>query len=198
MISKIENLDLSKQYTYGDYLTWRFSEMVELIRGKIVKMSPAPGLIHQKASSNLHIIIGSYLKNQPCQIFSAPFDVRLPLPPDMQSSDKVDTVVQPDISVICDPSKLDAKGCNGAPDWIIEILSPSTSKKDHTDKFEIYQLAGVSEYWLVYPDTQVITAYRLNNAGKYEAVRPNPFVSGETVPCQLFSSLELKVEEVFV
>ena len=197
MVTKFEDLDLSKRYTYADYLTWQFDDMVELIRGKIFRMSPAPNLSHQKASSNLHVIIGSYLRKNPCQIFAAPFDVRLPLPPNKQTPNKIDTVVQPDISIICDPSKLDTQGCNGAPDWIIEILSPATSKKDLTDKFDLYQNAGVREYWLVYPTEQIIAPYLLDAAGKYQPVRSNPFVIGERVSVGVFDGFGIEVGEVF-
>ena len=91
------------------------------------------------------------MRKKPCQAFSAPFDVWLPLPKNIQSNDKIDTVVQPDICVICDLEKLDNQGCNGAPDWVIEILSKATSKKDLNEKFDLYQNAGVKEYWIVHP-----------------------------------------------
>jgi Uma2 family endonuclease len=146
MITSIDQLDLSRSYTYADYLTWQFDERVELIRGKVVRMSTAPSTSHQACSGNPHLIIGTYLRKQACKVFYAPFDVRLPLPPENPSNNKIDTIVQPDISVICDLSKLDAQGCQGAPDWIIEILSPATSQKDLTDKFDLYQHAGVQEY----------------------------------------------------
>lgn len=197
MVTKFEDLDLSKSYTYGDYLTWQFGDMVELIKGKIFRMTPAPNLAHQRASSNLHVIIGSFLMKKPCQIFAAPFDVRLPLPPKKQSSDHINTVVQPDLSIICDDSKLDIHGCNGAPDWIIEILSPATSKKDLTDKYEIYQNAGVREYWLVYPTEQIIAPYVLNAEGVYQPIRTNPFVVGEKVRVSVFPGLELEVSAVW-
>ena len=92
-------------------------------------------------------------------MYHAHFDVRLPLPATKQTPKKIDTVVQPDICVVCDLSKLDDQGCNGAPDWILEILSPATSKKDLTEKFDIYQNAGVQEYWVVYPFEKIISAF---------------------------------------
>ena len=109
MITDINQLDLNKRYTYADYLTWQFDEMVELIRGKIFRMSPDPSMLHQNVSGNLYYIIRRYLKKQPCKVFHAPFDVRLPLPPAYQRNDKLNTVVQPDISIVCDLDKLDAK-----------------------------------------------------------------------------------------
>ena len=109
-----------------------------------------------------------------------------------------DTVVQPDLSIICDPSKLDEQGCNGAPDWIIEILSPATSKKDLTDKYDLYQNAGVREYWLVYPTEQIIAPYLLDDdSRKYQPVRSNPFVVGERVPVGIFDGFGIEVGVVF-
>ncbi|MEM6963841.1 MAG: Uma2 family endonuclease [Bacteroidota bacterium] len=198
MITDFDQLDLNKRYTYADYLTWQFDEMVELIRGKVFRRSPAPNRHHQEISSNLHGLIWSYLHGKPCRIFAAPFDVRLPLPPKKQKGEKIDTVVQPDISVICDPSKLDNQGCNGAPDWIIEILSPATSSKDLTEKFDIYQNAGVQEYWVVFPFEQTITVYILGKNGKYQILRTNPFVKGEKITVGIFSDFAVELEEVFV
>jgi Uma2 family endonuclease len=197
MITSIDQLDLSRSYTYADYLTWQFDERVELIRGKVVRMSTAPSTSHQACSGNLHLIIGTYLRKQACKVFYASFDVRLPLPPENPSNNKIDTIVQPDISVICDLSKLDAQGCQGAPDWIIEILSPATSQKDLTDKFDLYQHAGVQEYWVVHPSEATVIPYRLNMDGQYETLRPTPFVKGDCVPSGLFPDLAVDLGEVF-
>lgn len=197
MITDINQLDFSKKYTYADYLTWQFDELVELIRGKVIRMAPAPGTLHQSASGELHIIIGSYLRGTSCKVFSAPFDVRLPLPSNRQTDDKIDTVVQPDISIICNPNKLDERGCNGAPDWIIEILSKGTARKDLTEKFDIYQHAGVREYWIAHPGEGTVLAYRLNKKGKYQLLRQTPFVSGETLSPDVFPDLEIDLELVF-
>ena len=197
MISNISQLDLNKRYTYADYLTWQFKEVVELIRGRVVPMSPAPGTAHQRISGNLQRVISTYLLGHPCEVFTAPFDVRLPLPPEKQTDDKVDTVVQPDLSIICDPSKIDERGCNGAPDWIIEILSQSTSQIDLTDKYEIYQHAGVREYWIVHPHEGTIFPYRMNEQGKYELLRITPFVRGEELPVGIFPGFVLRVSEIF-
>ena len=123
MVTDINDLDLTKRYTYNDYLTWQFDEMVELIRGRVFRMSPAPLSAHQLISMEISGQIYDYLKGKKCKVVTAPFDVRLPLPPDRQTDAKIDTVVQPDICVICDLSKIDRRGCLGAPDWVIEILS---------------------------------------------------------------------------
>ena len=193
MITDINQLDLEKRYTYSDYLTWKFDDMVELIRGKIFKMSPAPNLYHQTVSGNLYIIIGSYLKGKKCQAFHAPFDVRLPVPPPPEN---ITTVVQPDICVVCDDSKLDIQGCKGAPDWIIEILSPATSKKDLNEKFDIYENAGVPEYWVVHPTDGTVIPFCLKE-GKYETVRTKPFTVGDKVPVSIFHDLKVDLDEVF-
>jgi len=197
MITHIDQLDVSKRYTYADYLTWKFEERVELIRGKLFKMSPAPSMSHQRISFNLSLQIGPYFKRHTCQVFAAPFDVRLPLPPERQAEDQIDTVVQPDLSIICDPNKLDERGCQGPPDWIIEILSPSTSIKDLTEKFDLYQHAGVREYWVVYPFEATLLIYTPDSGGNYQPLRPQPFVATETVTPAIFPDLKVDLKEVF-
>ncbi len=196
MISDVNQLDLNAKYTYADYLGWRFSEMVELIQGQIHRMSPAPNLEHQRVSSRLHAMIFRYLEGQPCEIFSAPFDVRLPLPPGRVRDDKIDTVVQPDLCVVCDPAKLDSRGCLGAPDWIIEILSPATSRKDFTEKFDVYQHAGVREYWIIHPFEQTLLVYLRNDAGVFEG-RQRPYLRGDMVPSSVFPGWEVDLDLVF-
>ena len=136
IITSIDQLDFSKTYTYSDYLLWQFSERVELIKGFILKMSPAPSLKHQKVSMNITVEISSYLKKSSCNLFAAPFDVRLPI----KSAKKDTTVVQPDLCVICDESKLDERGCNGVPDLMIEIISPNNSKHDVDTKYKFSML----------------------------------------------------------
>ncbi len=197
MITDINQLDLSKRYTYADYLSWQFDDMVELISGKIFRMSPAPGTSHQQLSGNLFRLIANYLVGKPCQVFAAPFDVRLPLPADQQTAEQTDTVVQPDISVICDRTKLDERGCQGPPDWIIEILSKSTAAKDLTEKYELYQHAGVREYWVAHPHEGTLLIYRLDENGRYRLLRQTPFVKGEMAPSGIFPGFEMELDEVF-
>lgn len=192
---KFQDLDLSKHYTYADYLNWKFEETIELIKGKIFKMSPAPGRYHQEISTKLVSRIEYFLGNNGCHIYHAPFDVRLPLPPEYRKNEKIETVVQPDICVVCDEAKLDRKGCLGAPDWIIEIISPGSSKKDTKDKFEIYEAAGVEEYWLVYPSDQNVFVYTLNEAGKYEG-HP-PYAKVDKISPKTFPKLVIDLNEVF-
>ena len=197
MITDINELDFSRRYTYADYLTWQFDDVVELIRGKVFRMSPAPSTSHQLLSGNLFSIIHQYLKGKPCQAFAAPFDVRLPLPPAQQTADEVDTVVQPDISIICDLKKLDERGCQGAPDWIIEILSKSTASKDLNEKYELYQHAGVQEYWVAHPHEGTLLIYCLDDSGHYQLLRQTPFVKEEKAPVGVFSGFEVDLGEVF-
>lgn len=156
-ITDISQLDLSKSYTIADYLSWQMAEMVELIKGKIFKMSPAPRSGHQFISTNFVGNLFAKLKarNSNCVLCSAPFDVYL------QGLDpKKTTVVQPDICIICDMNKIEDRGCVGAPDLIIEILSPSTLRKDIDVKFHLYEENGVREYWIVNPkEKQVLTHF---------------------------------------
>ncbi len=191
---KVEEPDLSLSYTYADYLKWDLPEMVELIRGKVYKMSPAPTANHQRIAGNLFGLIKYFLKKKKCEVFSAPFDVRIPR---KGKADKdIITVIQPDISVICDPAKVDERGCLGAPDWIIEILSKSTSSKDLNEKFEVYEEAGVKEYWVVHPTEQTVLVYILNNQGKYEGIL-KPYVRTDKVQARTLQGLTIDLSEVF-
>ncbi|MFZ1456412.1 MAG: Uma2 family endonuclease [Saprospiraceae bacterium] len=205
MINDINQLDLNKTYSYADYLLWRFEERVELIKGKILKMSPAPSRKHQGISSTIHILLGNYLMQKGFVLYAAPFDVRLPISEDLNISKKyknkakklqdgkILTVVQPDITVVCDPDKLDERGCIGAPDLVIEILSPGNKDIELKDKFEIYQESGIKEYWIVEPDEYIIV-YTLQK-GKYNGSKP--FTSGEKVTSTLMPELSLNVSEIF-
>jgi Uma2 family endonuclease len=151
-------------YTYADYLEWDEDERYEIIDGEAYMMA-APSRIHQEISGNLYYALRSFLEDKPCKVYSAPFSVRLF--PQEDGSD--DTVVEPDITVVCDPSKLDDQGCNGAPDFVIEIISPSTARQDRIVKFNKYREAGVREYWIADPEEKVVSAYLLKD-GHYIAV----------------------------
>jgi Uma2 family endonuclease len=190
IIKNISELDLTKNYTYSDYLLWQFSDRVELIKGFILKMSPAPNTNHQKISQNLNGYFYNFFQNKNCQVFVAPFDVRLPI----KSAKKETTVVQPDLSIICDDNKLDDRGCNGSPDLIIEIISPNNSKHDIHTKFNLYQEAGVLEYWLVEPTEKIILIYTLQN-GVYIGLKP--LVEGEIVKSLLFPEIKISVKDIF-
>lgn len=191
-ITDISQLDVNQSYTYADYLLWQFEERVELIRGKLFRMSPAPNTRHQTISRRFSFQFEAYFRKQTCQMFPAPFDVRLPV---SKRKGQDTTVVQPDLCVICDPDKLDERGCAGAPDLIIEILSPGNSKKEMREKFEVYEEAGVREYWLVNPLDNVVLVYLLNEAGKYIGLAP--VTEDQELRAAIFPNLVIDLKEVF-
>lgn len=190
-ITSLDQLDPNGSYTYADYLRWQFTERVELLRGKIRQMA-APSRKHQGVSQNLSVLLGTALWKSPCKVYVAPFDVRLTR---MRDDKEVKTVVQPDLCVICDPSKLDDRGCNGAPDLIIEILSPGNSRTEMKDKFELYQEAGVLEYWVVSPIEKTIQIWTLDEEGIY--ISRQPKVEGDMVITPIVPNLAVDVTDVF-
>lgn len=192
IITNINDLDLNGAYTYADYLNWQFAERLELFKGKIFKMSPAPNRSHQKVSSNLHGMLWSFFKGHSCNLFSAPFDVRLVK--SKQKDEKVITVVQPDICIICDEDKLDDRGCNGAPDLVIEILSPGNTKKEMGIKFDLYEENGVKEYWIVEPTEKTIFIYTLQN-DKFIGLKP--ITEDDKIKSPLFTELDIDASEIF-
>jgi len=183
-----------ERYTYADYLTWPDDERWELIDGVPCAMSPAPGFKHQKFSGALFNQFYSFLKGKPCEVLHAPFDVRLS---EQQGAadNYIDTVVQPDILVVCDKSKLDERGCHGPPDLIIEILSPSTSANDLKTKFELYQRHGVKEYWIVHPNDQTVMVFKLGQDGIYG--RADMYVAADFIAVPLLGDLIIDLKEVF-
>lgn len=188
-ITSLSQLDLNGSYSYGDYLKWKFQERVEIIKGKIMAMSPAPNRLHQRISMKLTKAFLDVFNDHQCELYVAPFDVRFP-----DSNGKIKTVVQPDLCVICDPNKLDEKGCIGAPDLIVEILSPGNSKREMKDKYELYQEQGVSEYWIVRPEEQHIQIYVLEN-GRYIGVQP--VVEGDVVTSIKFPALSFDTSGLY-
>lgn len=195
MIHDISVLDTNKLYTYADYLTWQVQERLELIKGRLFKMSPAPLRYHQELSSALHREFSSYLKRKPCKVFHAPFDVRLPKSQIELRDKQIYTVVQPDIVVVCDHAKLDRKGCLGAPDLIVEILSPSTAAKDVKDKFVLYEEAGVQEYWIVHPEEAILEVFRPDAGGKYQLDRI--YTREDTVKVGIFEDCSIALYDIF-
>lgn len=193
-ITSLDQLDLSKRYSYADYFLWKFRERVELFRGFIHKMSPAPSSRHQIVCGNLFLQYGNFFFNKTCKVFAAPFDVRLPDSRKQEGDEQVFTVVQPDICVICNSEKIDDRGCIGAPDLVIEILSPGNTQNEMGIKFDLYEESGVKEYWLVEPQERVIIVYVLKG-GKY--VRHKPFTEEGEIRCTLFPALKFKVGEIF-
>lgn len=180
-------------YSYADYLQWDDSERWEIINGVAYNMSPAPNRRHQKISQVLSREIGNYLKGKNCEIYAAPFDVRLPL--GAEDDNKINNVVQPDIVVVCDKSKLDDRGCSGAPDLVIEILSPSTAKLDLVYKLNLYEKAGVREYWLVHPTDYTIMVFKLGEDGRYG--RYEMYEQSEQLTVGILPELILDLNEIF-
>jgi Uma2 family endonuclease len=191
MVTSLGQLDPNGTYTYADYLLWQFEERVELLRGKVRQMS-APSRKHQLISTGLTRLFANALWKSPCKVFHAPFDVRLSRISDNKA---VTTVVQPDLCVICDINKLDDRGCNGAPDLVIEILSPGNSRTEMKDKYELYQEAGVLEYWIVSPIEKTIQIFQLNEQGIYIGLQPK--VEGDVATTPIIPNLEVDVAEVF-
>ncbi len=175
---------LDDHFTYADYLTWDDGKRWEIIDGEVWDMTPAPTLKHQRISRNLFYRLVAFLDGKTCEVFDAPTDVVL----------DEDTVVQPDILVVCDHSKLTDACVKGAPDLIVEILSPSTGVKDRREKKKLYERFGVLEYILVDPMNETVERYTLTE-GRYGS--PDVFGWNETMTLTLFPELELKLWEIF-
>jgi Uma2 family endonuclease len=183
-------------YTYGDYLSWPDDERWELIDGVAYNMCAAPNRFHQGILMGLGVQVGNFLPGKPCKAYMAPFDVIFPDSPD-QEENEVTTVVQPDLSVICDPKKLTYKGCTGAPDWVVEILSPYTSKKDFREKLALYERHGVKEYWIVDPGNRYVHVYlRDEKTGKYPE-DPAVYLAEARVPCRVLDGLVVDLAKIF-
>lgn len=193
-ITKFSQLDLAKRYSYADYLTWQFKERVELFKGYVIKMSTSPSYEHQSSSSFIFNLIFNKVNKRPCQVFSALFDVRLIDNKKSTADKEIFTVVQPDILVVCDRSKLDSRGVIGAPDLVVEILSPDNSKKEMVSKYELYETNGVLEYWVADPVYKTIQLFHLNN-NKYELIKC--FYHDEKFESKLFKGLKFKVSDAF-
>ena len=178
----------NERYTYEDYMSWETDERWEIIDG-VPYMVSAPTWQHQAALMELANQLHNYLKSKgkPCRVFAAPFDVRL------FPEDGDDTVVQPDIVVVCDTSRLERTGCKGAPDMVIEILSPSTAAQDNLRKFNIYKRAAVKEYWIADPEGKSVTTYLLKD-GEYIA---RAFWGEQSVPVSILPELQVNLADVF-
>ncbi len=189
------DLDESKRYTYADYLTWLDDKRRELINGFIHLMS-GPTEIHARFSFNWALLVGMFVKKRKgkCRIYHAPFDVRLPMHGE-KDNDKIFNVVQPDICVICDLAKIDQKGCLGAPDLIVEVLSPSSLKYDWNYKFNLYEAAGVKEYWIVDTKAKIISVFLLQSDGKYDL--GHIYECNQKAPVHIFEGLEIDLNELF-
>jgi Uma2 family endonuclease len=175
-------------YTYADFLEWDESERCEIVDGEVYSMS-APEAEHQRLLGSIYLVLGNFLKGKPCQVFPAPFAVRL----NPQADNSDDTVFEPDIVVICDKSKIDKRGCNGAPDMVVEIVSPGTASYDKVKKFDRYQKAGIREYWIVEPETRTVLACILEN-GRYMLTT---YDNTGLAPVTVLPGCEIDLAEVF-
>ena len=176
----------SVHYTYTDYCSWEDGKRWELIDGIPIEMN-SPSRVHQEISGELFFQLKSFLKGKPCEVYAAPFDVRL------NADGADDTVVQPDLLVVCAHDKLDDKSCISAPDLIIEIQSPSTTRHDRITKLNLYRKYGVREYWMVEPDDKTVQVCILEN-GQYVITG---YDDGDTVPVSVLPGLEISLPDVF-
>lgn len=192
--SIVKEPDLSYgRYTYADYLSWDIEEMVELIKGKVFKRAAAaPSRIHQRLTGDLYTELNMFLKGKTCQAYTAPFDVRLPVK--SKKDDKIHTVVQPDICVVCDLDKLDDRGCIGAPDLVVEVLSPGNKQLELQLKYQAYEESGVKEYWLMDAMGQTLLIYTLIQ-GRYQSSRL--LTSGDIAKSSAIMGFELDLEPLF-
>ncbi|TXE14304.1 Uma2 family endonuclease [Algoriphagus aquimarinus] len=197
---KSEDKDLVKEpfteygvYSYADYLTWEIDEMVELIKGKVFRSAAAaPRKKHQEIVLQLGSHLLKHLEKKTCKVFIAPFDVRLPVK--SRKNEDIFTVVQPDVCVVCDGTKLDDAGCFGAPDLIVEVLSPGNNKKELQNKYEVYEESGIQEYWIISPYEETLMINKLIN-GKY--VPSRLFTRGDIVKSDCIAGFEVDLEEFF-
>ncbi len=194
-VSHYSQLDVNQLYSYADYLTWKFEEAIELIKGRLVKMS-TPNRRHQRISRELSGRFYLFFQQQPCEFYAAPFDVRLL---DKRQSSvtnlNIMTVVQPDLCIICDTHKLDDWGCLGAPDLVVEILSPSNATKEIRLKKDLYEENGIREYWIFDPEHETVHQFHLTKAGTYELV--HIYVSDEVLACVIFPELQIALADIF-
>ncbi len=183
----------NNSFNYGDYLNWPEDERWELIDGVPYNMTPAPSRAHQKILAAVLTKFYSFLEDKDCEVYSAPFDVRLP--EGEEEPQEITTVVQPDLVVVCDRAKLDDKGCIGSPDLIVEITSPSTVRKDIKEKFYLYERMGVKEYWIINPTDETLIAFILDSNGKYG--RPEIYSREDTIQVGVLTGLSIPLKNIF-
>ncbi len=182
-----------QKYSYADYLKWETEKRIELIEGVPFELFPAPSTVHQEISGKINFVLYSHFINKPCKVFVAPFDVRFPK--SAAKDEEVFTVVQPDLCVICDLKKLDKRGCLGAPDLVVEILSPGNSAREKREKYELYESEGVKEYWMVDYQEKTVFIYTLNDSGKF--IGKQPLTESETLISILFPEIEINLKQLF-
>ncbi|MDI3501428.1 MAG: hypothetical protein PWP22_1199 [Thermoanaerobacter sp.] len=181
----------NKKYTYADYLTWSEEERWEIING-VPYLQAAPTWQHQAVLLELARQFANYLQDKSCRVFTAPFDLRIPEA--NEKDEETTNVVQPDIIIICDNSGLKKTGYYGVPELIIEVVSPSTGQKDKIEKFNLYEKAGVKEYWIVEPDEKVVMVFTLEE-GRYG--RPQMYSEEDKVKVSIFDDLVIDLKPVF-
>ncbi|MGZ4123326.1 MAG: Uma2 family endonuclease [Tumebacillaceae bacterium] len=183
---------LNKTFTYADYLTFPDEPRVEIIDGVIYNMTPAPSTKHQRVLGELFRKFADYLDGKTCEVFFAPFDVRLLS--ESKQDDEVTNVVQPDLTVVCDKDKLDERGCNGSPDLLVEVLSPGTAKHDKSRKMKLYRRARVREYWIVDPANEIVEVYKFREDGFPDFA---VYSKEDVITVGLFEDLEIDLQTVF-
>ena len=191
----IPKLQTDQTYTVGDYLAWPDNERWELIDGRPFLMSPAPSPDHQRIAFSLARQIANFLEETKaaCEALISPIDVYLP--DEGEKVEDSETVLQPDVVVVCDPEQITRRGIVGPPKWVIEVLSPSTSKRDQGDKRAVYERHGVAEYWLIHPQDRVVQIYRLGKDGGYGKSEVSD--TAGSLDSQLFEGLTVDWDEVF-
>lgn len=183
----------NKIYTYSDYLSWPEDERIEIING-VPYLQAAPSRIHQEVLSELHRQIANYLVDKECRVYPAPFHVVLDLGEEKDDGEKLN-VLEPDLTIICDMSKLDDRGCQGNPDMVIEITSPSTARRDKVEKFNKYEQAGINEYWIIEPIEKVVSVFTLQKNKRYG--RPDMYTDDDQVNVTIFEDLVIDLSLVF-
>ena len=187
-------MELSREqerYSWAEYLRWPEGERYELVEGVPYAMSPAPGRRHQEISGEMFHQMYSALRGRSCRVFHAPFDVKL----SAEDDDDAPTVLQPDITVTCDPGKLTRQGVSGAPDLVVEIVSPDSGLADRRRKFDLYQAFGVGEYWIVDQDESLVEVHRLESDGRY--TRSGVYGSDDRLSAGVVPDLEIELKSVF-
>ncbi|MFW5712205.1 MAG: Uma2 family endonuclease [Spirochaetota bacterium] len=182
-----------EHFNYRDYLAWDDDRRFELIDGRIYDVSPAPNRAHQEILMEFAALLHEFYVGKPCRVYPAPFDVRLPRAG--QDDMETDTVVQPDISVVCDQNKLDDSGCRGAPDIVVEIISPATASKDQVRKLQLYEQHGVREYYIVHPADRLVRVYRLAADGRFS--RDEVYDQQGEIESGVAEGLRIKVAQLF-
>ncbi len=182
-----------RRYTYGDYCSWDDEGRYELIEGEVFDMTPAPSRTHSTITTGLVLAFGTFLKGKPCEVHDAPFDVRLPQ--GNEPDEEIETVVQPDVLVVCDPKKLDEKGCRGAPDLVVEILSPSTASKDCIRKRALYEKHRVRELWIIDPANRIVRISSLEADGGFGKDRI--YSAEDSVEVGIFPGFKVDLMDVF-